>query len=98
VRDTEGSPASFADIAVSLTLALSKMRLDLAQTMIVARSIGMTEMGMEVVTAERERDIARVADAVQLFKDMSEVEHQVRAVIDRKQRGHWSRFVRAAVV
>jgi hypothetical protein len=35
---------------------------------------------------------------VQLFKDMSEVEHQVRAVISRKQRGHWSRFVRAAVV
>lgn len=98
MRDNGGVSASFADIAVSLTVLLGRSRFDLADTMVFARSIGLTEMAMGVVMDERERDIANLEELLQILKKMSEVEPQVRAVIERKAKRRWTDFARAAVL
>ena len=91
--------APFAEIAVAMTVALGKMRLDLAHTMIVARSVGVSNMGLEVVAAERERDIALIEQSLLLFKEMAEIEPQVRALIDRRKRRSWlPSFAKVAAV
>jgi predicted ATP-dependent serine protease len=97
VRDM-GSPATFADIAVALTLASSKLQLDLAQTRIIAGRIGLSQMGLALVVEGLERDAELVRQGIELFKKMSEVEPQVRAVIERKVRRRWPEFARAAVL
>lgn len=93
-----GSPASFADIAVALTLASSKLQLDLAQTKIIAGRIGLSQMGLALVIEGLERDAELVGQAIDLFKKMSEVEPQVRAVLERKAKRRWIDFARAAVL
>lgn len=90
---------SFAEIAVALSLASSKLQLDLTKTRIIADRIGLSKMGCELIIPSLERDIALVGQALQIFKDMSDVEDQVRAVISRKKRGSWfPSLARAAVI
>ncbi len=90
--------ASFAEIAVALALASSKLRLDLTQTRIIAGRIGLSQMGLSLVIDGIERDAALVDQAVELFKKMADVEPQVRALIERKTRRRWPHFARAAVI
>lgn len=97
VHDGE-QPASFAEIAVSIGIAAQKLRLDLTHTTIVAKRIGLTDMGISVVETERRVEIDRLEQAFELFKKMSEVEPQVRAVLARKATRRWTDFARAAVV
>ena len=89
MRDDRDSPASFAKIAVALTLASGKLQLDLAQTKIIAERIGLSKMGLELVVDGLERDAALVEQAIELFKQMSEVEPQVRAVLHRNEKRTW---------
>lgn len=91
-------PATFADIAVALTLASGKLQLDLAQTKVIAGRIGLSTMGLALVVDGLERDAALVDQAIELFKRMSEVEPQVRAVLARKASRRWTDFARVAVV
>lgn len=97
MRDGE-VPASFAEIAVALTLASGKLQLDLTQTKIIAARIGLSQMGLALVVEGLERDAALVAQAIELFKQMSEVEPQVRAVLERKAKRRWSDFAKVAVL
>lgn len=90
--------ASFAEIAVALTLASGKLQLDLAQTKIIAGRVGLSKMGLALVVEGLERDAALVQHAIELFKKMSEVEPQVRAVLDRKAKRRWSDFARVAAI
>jgi hypothetical protein len=89
MREVETTPASYADIAVALTLASSKLQLDLAQTRIIAGRIGLSKMGLELVIEGLERDAALVAGAVELLKTMSTCEPEIRALLARKRRGSW---------
>jgi hypothetical protein len=98
VRDIEASHASFADIAVALTLASGKLQLDLAQTEIIATRIGLSKMGLALVVEGLQRDAKLVEHAIELFKKMAEVEPQVRAVLARKEKRYWPDFSRAAAV
>jgi hypothetical protein len=91
-------PGTFADIAVALTLASGKLRLDLTQTKIIAARVGLSTMGLAVVVDGLERDAQLVEQAIDLFKRMSEVEPQVRAVLERKIARRWTDFARVAVV
>jgi hypothetical protein len=91
-------PATFADIAVALTLASGKLQLDLAQTKIIAARVGLSKMGLSLVIDGLERDAELVHQAIELFKKMSVVEPQVRALLARKATRRWTDFARAAVV
>lgn len=90
--------ASFAEIAVALTLASGKLQLDLAQTKIIAGRVGLSKMGLAIVVEGLERDAQLVEHAIEIFKKMSEVEPQVRAVLDRKAKWSWSDFARVAAI
>lgn len=98
MRDTGGLPATFAELAVSASLAIQKLKLDLIHTMIVARRVGVSEMGITVVEAERQVEIDHLEQIFDLLKKMSEVEPQVRAVLERKARRRWSDFARVAAI
>lgn len=98
MRDIEQSPASFADIAVSINLAAQKLRLDLVHTLIIAKRFGVSDMGVAIVEAERQVEIDRLEQAFELFKKMSEVEPQIRSALERKVRRRWSDFARSAAV
>lgn len=91
-------PATFADIAVALTLASGKLQLDVAQTRIIAERIGLSKMGLAVVVEGLERDAALVLQAIEFFKQMSEVEPQIRAVLARKATRRWPVFARVAAI
>lgn len=91
-----GNQSSFVDIAVALTLAASKLRLDLSQTEIIAERIGLSKMGLSVALEGLREDLARIEEAQELFKQMADIEPQVRALIDRKQSRRW--FPRLAKV
>jgi hypothetical protein len=91
--------ATFADIAVALTLAAGKLQLDLAQTKIIAGRVGLSRMGLSLVVEGLERDAELVQQAIDLFKKMSEVEPQVRAIIARKANRRWlPTFAKVAAV
>lgn len=97
------TPPSFADMAVALTLASSKLHLDLVKTKIIADRIGLSRMGYELIVPQFEQDLALIDAAMQLLKDLSAIEPEVRAVISRKKKGRWSvpsfqSFTKAAVV
>ncbi len=82
-------PSTFAEIAVALSLAHSKLQLDLAQTEIIARRIGLSSMGLDVVVEGLRKDVANVEQALDLFKAMTDIEPQVRAAIARKANRYW---------
>lgn len=84
-----GEEPCFVDIAVALTLAASKLRLDLMQTEIIAERIGLSKMGLSVALDDLRRDVALVEQAQELFKQMADIEPQVRALIARKTQRSW---------
>lgn len=98
MRDNEGLPVSFADLAVSASLATQKLRLDLAHTVIVAKRVGVSDMGIDVVEKERQVEIDHLEQIFDLLKQMAEVEPQIRAVLERKVKRRWSDFARVAAI
>jgi hypothetical protein len=99
MQEPDKGPSTIADMAVALSLAHSKLQLDLTQTRIIARRIGLSQMGLELVIEGLEQDVAHVGAAVELLKSMVDIEPQVRAAIARKKNGRWLRaFPRAAVL
>lgn len=89
MQQPNDGPPSIAKMAVALALAHSKLQLDLAQTEIIARRIGLSDMGLGVVIEDLQRDVEHVGAALELLKSMVEIEPQVRAVIARKQTRRW---------
>lgn len=89
MREVQTTPATYADYAVALTLASSKLQLDLAQTRIIAARIGLSDMGLSLVVDGLERDAALVVATVELLKEMSTCEPEIRALLARKRRGRW---------
>jgi len=86
-------------MAVALALAHSKLQLDLAQTEIIARRIGLSAMGLSTVVEGLQRDVANVGQATEILKRLSEVEPQVRALMARQTSGRWfPSIVRTAAV
>ncbi|CAN7379651.1 hypothetical protein LJR220_003377 [Bradyrhizobium sp. LjRoot220] len=83
-------PPTIAEMAVALSLAHSKLQLDLAQTEVIARRIGLSKMGLDLVIEGLQRDVACVEHALEMLKQMVEIEPQVRALIARKKTGRWS--------
>ncbi|MBR0693621.1 hypothetical protein [Bradyrhizobium lablabi] len=81
--------STFADIAVAMTLASSKLQLDLAKTKIIAERIGLSRMGYELIVPSLERDVALVMEGAELLKQMSEHEAEIRALLERKKRRSW---------
>lgn len=81
---------TFAEMAVALSLASSKLGLDLAKTKMIAERIGLSRMGYELIVPQLEEDIARVNAALALLKELSAIEPQVRMMLERKRRGSWS--------
>jgi hypothetical protein len=96
----DNPPSSFADIAVAMSLASSKLQLDLAKTKLIAERIGLSRMGYELIIPGIERDVALVIEGAELLKRMSEAESEIRALLERKKRGRWSIFTaaKAAVI
>lgn len=92
----QNDEGSFSEIAVALALAVSKLQLDLAKTKIIADRIGLSRMGYELIVPSLQRDIMLVDQALQLFKEMADIEPQVRAVVARKKRGSWLTLIRGA--
>jgi hypothetical protein len=94
-----GDQSSFVDIAVALSLAASKLRLDLMQTEVIAERIGLSKMGLGVALEGLRADVARVEEAQDLLKRMADIEPQVRALIARKESRRWfPSFVRTAAL
>ena len=91
-------PATFADIALALQIAAPKLQRDIARMIDVAERISLSQMGLEVSIADLKHDFAMIEEAVLIFKKMSEVEPQVRAVLARKATRRWTDFARVAVV
>lgn len=89
-----GGRHSIADMAVALTLAHTKLGLDLEKTKMIADRVGLSRMGCELVITGLQQDIALVAAATQLLKDLADLEPQVRAIIARKRRGSWMQQIR----
>ena len=85
-----GEP-TFAEMAVALSLAHCKLGLDLEKTKIIAERIGLSRMGYELIVPDLQRDIELVQAALQLLKDLSDVEPQVRAIVARKKSQRWTR-------
>jgi len=90
--------ASFAEIAVALALASSKLRLDITKTKIIAERIGLSKMGYDCIVPGLEYDAALVDQALELFKQLAECEPQVRALLQRKKRRSWFSLAGAAVI
>jgi hypothetical protein len=93
-----GVPPSFDDIAVALKLAASQFKLDLEQLEMIAARVGVSPMGTSLAVAELQRNLDLVVHAHHFFKDGAPAEREVRAAVDRKKRGRWSVFTRAAAV
>jgi hypothetical protein len=88
--------ATFADMAVALTLASSKLELDLAKTKMIAERIGLSAMGYSLIVPSIERDVSLVQSAAELLREMCEFEDEVRALIERRKRQPiWPRLVKA---
>jgi hypothetical protein len=85
---------SIADMAVALTLARTKLGLDLEKTKMIAERIGLSRMGYELIVPQLQQDIDLVLAAAQLLKDLADIEPQVRAMIARKKRGSWMEHIR----
>jgi hypothetical protein len=83
------SPPTFADIALALMLASPKLQRDIDRMVQVAERISLSQMGLEVTIADLKRDMELIASAVLLFKEMAEVEPQVRAVLARQASRQW---------
>lgn len=99
MRDDAGAPATFADIALALKLSAPKLQRDIDRLVQVAERISLSQMGLEVMIADLKRDSDLIAEAVQLFKEMAEVEPQVRAVLARrKMRGWFPSLARVAAI
>lgn len=77
--------STFADIAVAISLIAQRSRLDLSHTLIVARRLGVSEMGIEIVAKERGDQIKLVEDGLQLWKQMIEIEREIRELIERRK-------------
>lgn len=97
MRDA-GVPPSFDDIAVALSIAASKLKLDLEQVEFLAARVGVSPMGTSLALLEIQRNIDLIVHAHHFFKDGAPAEREVRAAVDRKKRGRWSMFARAAAV
>lgn len=92
-------PASYADIAVALTLASSKLDLDMANYRRIAERIGLSKMGLSTVIDGIERDAMLVRQAVEIFKKLSEAEPEVKSLLARKSSGRWfPRLARTAAL
>lgn len=93
-----GVPPSFDDIAVALSMIAACLRLDIEHTELVGARIDLSPMGIAVATSERERNLDIVVHAYHFFKNGAPAEREIRAAVDRKKRGRWSMFARAAAV
>ena len=91
-------PSSFDDIAVALTLAASKLRLDLDQMEILAARIDLSPMGTSLAVAELRRNLELVAQAHHFFKENAAVEAEMRAVALRRKRRTWFNLSKVAVL
>lgn len=80
---------SFDEIAVALTLAASKVRLDLDQMEILAARISLSPMGTSLAVAELKRLLDHIAYAHRFFRDNAPAEAEIRAAALRKKRGNW---------
>jgi hypothetical protein len=93
-----GVPPSFDDIAVALSLAASKFRLDVEQMEMLAARVGVSPMGTALAISELQRNLDLLVHAHHLFKDGAPAEREIRAAVDRKKRGRWSMFARVAAI
>jgi hypothetical protein len=89
---------SFDDIAVALSLAATKFKLDLEQMELLAARVGISQMGTSLACSELQRNLDIIAHAHNFFKDGAAAEREVRAVVDRKKRGRWAMFTRTAAL
>jgi hypothetical protein len=80
---------SFADMAVSLELAVVKFGFDVARAVVIGENVGLSNMGIDVVVREMERDIKNLQHAKELLKRLAEIEPQVRTLLNRQSSGRW---------
>jgi hypothetical protein len=97
VPETE-RPSNFDDIAVALTLAATKLRLDLDQAELLAARIDLSPMGLSLAVNELRKTLNLVAQAHHFFKDNAPVEAEMRAVALRGKRRTWFDLRKIAVI
>jgi len=90
--------SSFDDIAVALSLAATKLRLDLDQAELLAARIDLSPMGLSLAVTELQRNLNLVAEAHHFFKENAAVEAEMRAVALRRKRRTWFSLSRVAVL
>lgn len=91
-------PSSFDDIAVALSLAAAKLKLDLDQAEMLAARIDLSPMGLSLAVNELRKNIDLVAQAHRFFKDNAANETQIRALAARTKRKPWFDFSKVAVL
>lgn len=85
---------SFDDIAVALSIAASKLRLDLDQLEIIGFKVGVSNMGLSLAQVEMQKHLDLVVLAHRFFKENAAIEPEMRAVAARKRRGSWLQQIR----
>lgn len=90
---------SFAEIAVSLALAMPTLRLAMARTEVIGQRIGISSMGIDVALEALRRDQSNVERALELLKELAEAEPEIRALLARKRNGRWfTRLTKAVAI
>jgi hypothetical protein len=91
-------PSSFDDIAVALSLAAAKLKLDLDQAELLAARIDLSPMGLNLAVTELRKNIDLVAEAHRFFKDNAANEKQIRALVASGKRKPWFDLRKVAVL
>ncbi|QOZ25310.1 hypothetical protein [Bradyrhizobium sp. CCBAU 51753] len=95
----QAAPPSFDDMAVAITLAATKVRLDFEQMELLSHRVGLSPMGTTLALAELQKTLDHLAAAHRFLKESAAAETEIRAVAARKKMGSWfSRIPKVAAL
>ena len=92
-RGRKEQKPTFDDMAVALSLAAARLKLDLDQTETLAYRVGIPEISISLAVAELRRHLDLVVQAHEFFKANADIEALMRATAARKKRLPWLRIV-----
>lgn len=84
----DASP-SFDEMAVAITLAATKVRLDYEQMELLTHRVGLSQMGTTLALAELQKTLNHLAAAHRFLKESAAAESEIRAMTMRKKMGSW---------
>lgn len=95
----DGASPSFDEMAVAITLAATKVRLDFEQLEIISHRVGLSPMGTTLALTELQKTLDHLAAAHRFLKENAAAEPEIRAMAARKKVGSWfSRIPKVAAL